>query len=83
MTGFCMGGMLGLMIAALEGDRVAAAAPFYGAPVGDGAPDWSGLTASVEGHFAENDDYWPPDVVRSLESELKALGKDVTFHIYP
>ena len=83
VTGFCMGGMLGLMIAALEGDRVAAAAPFYGAPVGDGAPDWSGLTASVEGHFAENDDYWPPDVVRSLESELKALGKDVTFHIYP
>jgi carboxymethylenebutenolidase len=83
VTGFCMGGMLGLMIAALEGDRVAAAAPFYGAPVGDGAPDWAGLTASVEGHFAENDDYWPPDVVRSLESELKALGKDVTFHIYP
>ena len=83
VTGFCMGGMLGLMIAALEGDRVAAAAPFYGAPVGDGAPDWSGLTASVEGHFAENDDYWPPDVVRSLESELKGLGKDVTFHIYP
>ena len=83
VTGFCMGGMLGLMIAALEGDRVAAAAPFYGAPIGDGAPDWSGLTASVEGHFAENDDYWPPDVVRSLESELKGMGKDVTFHIYP
>jgi carboxymethylenebutenolidase len=41
------------------------------------------LTASVEGHFAENDDFWPPDVVRSLESELKGMGKDVTFHIYP
>ena len=83
VTGFCMGGMLSLMIAAAEGDRVAAAAPFYGAPVGDGAPDWSGLTASVEGHFAENDDFWPPSVIEPLQAELRGLDKDVTLHIYP
>ena len=29
VVGFCMGGMLSLTITALEGDRVAAAAPFY------------------------------------------------------
>ena len=83
VIGFCMGGMLTLMISALEGDRVKAAAPFYGAPLGDNAPDWSGLTASVEGHFAENDDFFGPEPVRALEAQLKGMGKDVTFHIYP
>lgn len=83
VTGFCMGGMLTLMIAALEGDRVSAAAPFYGAPLGDGAPDWSGLTATVEGHFAETDDFFPPEAVTALGDELRGMGKDVTFHVYP
>lgn len=82
VTGFCMGGMLALMIAAREGDRVSAAAPFYGAPLGDGAPDWSGLTATVEGHFAGDDGFFPPDAVTALQDELQAMGKDVTFHVY-
>src|SRR4051794_35419312 len=81
VIGFCMGGMLTLLIAALEGDRVAAATPFYGAPLGDMAPDWSGLTASVQGHFAENDDFFPPDAVKALEQELKGMGKDVDFTV--
>ena len=83
VIGFCMGGLLTLMISALEGDRVAAAVTFYGAPLGDGEPDWSGLTAKVEGHFAENDDFFPPEAVRDLESRLQAMGKDVSFTIYP
>ncbi len=82
VTGFCMGGMLTLMIAALEGDRVAAAAPFYGAPLGDDGPDWSGLTARVEGHFASDDDFFPPDAVRDLQTTLREMGGDVTFHVY-
>lgn len=83
VVGFCMGGMLTLLIAAKEGDRVAAAAPFYGAPLGDRSPDWSGLNASVEGHYAENDDHFPPDAIQALEAELQALGKDVGMYIYP
>lgn len=83
VIGFCMGGLLTLMITALEGDRVAAAVPFYGAPLGDGEPDWSGLTAKVEGHFAENDDFFPPDAVKDLESRLRAMGKDVTLTVHP
>jgi carboxymethylenebutenolidase len=83
VTGFCMGGMLTLMIAAAEGDRVSAAAPFYGAPLGDGAPDWSGLTATVEGHFAESDDFFPPDAINALGDELRGMGKSATFHVYP
>lgn len=83
VVGYCMGGMLSLLIAAHEGDRVAAVAPFYGAPLGDGAPDWSGLTAKVDGHFAENDDFFPPEAVLGLAEELRAAGKDVTFTVYP
>ena len=82
VTGFCMGGMLTLLIAALEGDRVAAAAPFYGAPLGDGAPDWSGLSAAVEGHLAENDDFFPPEAINALGAELREAGRDVVFHVY-
>jgi carboxymethylenebutenolidase len=83
VIGFCMGGMLTLLITAREGDRVSASAPFYGAPLGDAAPDWSTLTAKVEGHFAGNDDFFPADAVKALEEELRGMGKDVTFHIYP
>ena len=82
VTGFCMGGMLALLIAAREGDRVAAATPFYGAPLGDGAPDWSGLTAAVEGHLAENDDFFPPEAINALGVELREAGRNVVFHVY-
>jgi len=83
VVGFCMGGMLALVITALEGDRVAAAAPFYGAPLGDDAPDWSGLTAVVEGHMASDDAYFPADAVVALGEDLRGMGRDVTFHVYP
>jgi len=82
-VGFCMGGMLTLMVAALQGDRVGAAVPYYGAPMGDSEPDWSGLTAPVLGHFAENDSFFTPTATSELEQKLKAMGKDVTFHYYP
>ena len=82
VVGFCMGGMLTLLVSALESSRVAVAAPFYGAPLDDGAPDWNGLTAKVEGHFAAHDDFFPPEAIKGLESQLQELGKDVNFHIY-
>ncbi len=82
VVGFCMGGMLTLLIASIEGDRVAVAAPFYGAPLEDGAADWSGLTAKVEGHFAAHDDFFPPEAVKNLENHLQSLQKEVTFHVY-
>jgi carboxymethylenebutenolidase len=81
--GFCMGGAMTLLISALQGDKIGAAVPFYGAPLGDQAPEWGGLTASVEGHFAANDDFFPPDAINALAEELRNMGKDVTFHIYP
>ena len=83
VVGFCMGGMLSLLIAASEGERIAAVAPFYGAPLGDSEPDWTNLKARVEGHFASVDDFFPPDSVTELENKLMEMGKDVTFSIYP
>jgi carboxymethylenebutenolidase len=83
VIGFCMGGMLTLVIAAQQGDRIAAAVPWYGAPLGDSAPDWSGLTAPVLGHFAERDDFFPLAPVLELEATLRGMGKDVTFTVYP
>ena len=78
VVGFCMGGMLTLVLAAQRGDRIKAAAPFYGFPTGD-TPDWSGLTAVVRGHMSEGDEFFTADAARALEAELRDLGKDVAF----
>jgi carboxymethylenebutenolidase len=83
VVGYCMGGMLALLVAAQQGDKIGAAAPYYGAPLGDSAPDWSGLTAPVRGHFAARDDFFPPEAVRELELQLRVMGKDVEFEIHP
>jgi carboxymethylenebutenolidase len=83
VVGFCMGGMLTLLVAAQQGDKIGAAVPYYGAPMGDAAPNWSGLTAAVHGHYASDDNFFPADGVRALEAELKALGKDVQLEVHP
>jgi carboxymethylenebutenolidase len=82
VVGFCMGGMLTLVVAAQQGDKIGAAVPYYGAPLGESAPDWSGLTAAVRGHYAANDDFFPPDAIAALEAELKAMGKDVVLTVH-
>ena len=83
VVGLCMGGMLSLIIAANRGDKVKAAVPFYGYPQGESEPDWSGLTASVQGHMAENDDFFGPEGAHALEAKLRGMGKDVTITVHP
>ena len=83
VVGFCMGGMLALVVAANRGDLIKAAVPFYGFPQGDSEPDWSGLTASVRGHMAEHDDFFTPEAARALEAKLLGMGKDVTLTVHP
>jgi carboxymethylenebutenolidase len=83
VVGFCMGGMLAFIIAANRPDKVKALVPFYGFPQGDLEPDWSRLTASISGHMAEHDAFFPPDNARALEARLRALGKDVTLTVHP
>jgi len=83
--GFCMGGGLVLVLGTLRPDRIKAVVPFYGV-VGfddDNAPDWSNLAAPVEGHYAENDDFFPASKAQALEAGLRGLGKEATVHVYP
>jgi carboxymethylenebutenolidase len=78
-----MGGMLAFLLAANRPDRIKALVSFYGFPQGDMEPDWSKLTASVRGHMAEHDTFFPPAAARALEAKLKAMGKDVTLTVHP
>jgi carboxymethylenebutenolidase len=84
VVGFCMGGGLTLALACQRPDAVAAAAPFYGViPWPSAQPDWDKLTAVVEGHYAEHDDFASPEMSRALESDLVSRGKNATIHVYP
>jgi carboxymethylenebutenolidase len=82
-VGFCMGGGFVLQLAAQQGDRIGAAVPFYG--VGQGVPDqYSGLTAPVQGHYGENDDFYPVDKAREQEQQIREQsGAEVEFFYYP
>lgn len=83
VVGFCMGGMLSFLIAANRPDKIKALVPFYGFPHGAAEPDWSKLAATVRGHMAEHDTFFPPDAARTLEGKLRAMGKDVTLTVHP
>src|SRR5262249_53623832 len=83
VMGFCMGGMLTFILAAMRGDKIKAAVPFYGFPPPSNEPDWSGLTAVIRGHMAENDDFFTPEGAQALEKKLSDLGKDVQLTVHP
>ena len=84
VTGFCMGGGLALVIAAKRGDKVAACVPWYGLIPWEGAqPDFSQMTAAVQGHYAELDDYFSPDKVAELQATLDGLGKEAELIVHP
>ena len=82
-VGFCMGGGFVLQLAAQLGDKVAAAVAFYG--VGPAVPDqYSGLTAAVQGHYGEDDAFYPVQQARQLEEQIRReSGADVSFFYYP
>ena len=83
VVGFCMGGGLALVLACQEGDRVGACVPFYGViPWANAQPDWSKLTAPVQGHFAENDGMFGPEAVAKLQTTLDDLGKSAELIVY-
>ena len=82
-VGFCMGGGFVLMLAAQQGDKIGAAVPFYG--VGQGVPDsYSGITAPVQGHYAEQDAFYPVDQARAQEAQMRRETQStVEFFYYP
>lgn len=78
VIGFCMGGVLTILAAALvkEAD---AAVPWYGIPP-EGAVDPGTITIPVQGHFADRDEHFPPAQVDALESAFKR--GNVSYEIY-
>jgi carboxymethylenebutenolidase len=82
-VGFCMGGGFVLALAAQQGDHIAAAVPFYG--VGPAVPDsYAGVRAAVQGHYAENDDFFPVDQARAQAEQIRnESGAEVEYFYYP
>jgi carboxymethylenebutenolidase len=84
VVGFCMGGGLALVLACRRPDAVAAVVPAYGViPWPDAQPDYSAMTAAVLGHVAELDGSFTPAAAAALEAQLKGLGRDASFLVYP
>ncbi len=82
VMGFCMGGLLTFVLAALRPDAVKAAVPFYGFPQGEDQPDYSAITAVIRGHMAEQDDFFPPAAAKELEARLQSMGVDCELTVY-
>jgi carboxymethylenebutenolidase len=83
VVGYCMGGGLALVVAAQRPDAVAACAPYYGViPWPTLQPDWSAISATIVGEYAEFDDYAGPEASAALEAQLRALGKAATLHVH-
>ena len=82
-VGFCMGGGFVLLLAAQQGDRIAAAVPFYG--VGPAVPaTYDTVTADVSGHYGEHDEVYPIEAAHALEEQLRAESHgQVEFFYYP
>ncbi len=84
VVGYCMGGGLALVTAATRPDAVAACAPYYGViPWPTAQPNWAAIEATVEGEYAEFDDYAGPEASAALQVQLRELGKTATLHVHP
>ena len=81
VVGFCMGGALSLYTAT-KNANIGAAVVFYGGHP-KVKPDLPNLHAPVLGLYAEKDGFVTPQLVRDLESKLKALGKQIEVVMYP
>jgi carboxymethylenebutenolidase len=79
-VGYCMGGGLSLYLATVA--PIDACVIYYGVLPGV-QPDLSKIQCPVLGHYAEHDDFASPEKAQALEDELKKLGKQVQFYIYP
>lgn len=83
VVGFCMGGGFVLQLAAQQGDRIGAAVPYYG--LGQGVPDdFRSVTAPIQGHYGESDQFFPVDAAREQEQKIRAESQgSVEFFYYP
>ncbi len=84
VIGFCMGGGLALVLSCQRPDLVSAVIPCYGIiPWPEAQPDYSLMSASVQGHFGEFDDFFTPEAALALGEQLRSLGKECEIVIHP
>ncbi len=84
VVGFALGAGLALWLGTHRPDEVAAVVSFYGVvPAGGEPPDWSRLTAAIQGHFGGDDPTFPPQAVSALEEALGDAGLNVELFVYP
>jgi carboxymethylenebutenolidase len=77
--GFSAGASWALMLSTLKPEAVKAVVAFYGS----GEADFSSAHAAYQGHYAQHDEWEPPEEVRRTEDVLRAAGREVTFYTYP
>lgn len=80
LTGFCMGGAV-TIIGAAKIPELTAAVSFYGVPPEQAAKP-ADVRVPLQGHFANKDDYFSPEMVDAFEQGLKAAGKSYEFFRY-
>ena len=81
VVGWCFGGGWSLQTGLSFPEKIDAVAIYYGQPVTDRA-ELAKLRAPVAGFFGLKDQGIPPDSVRAMEQQLKALGKTVDIRFY-
>jgi carboxymethylenebutenolidase len=80
VIGFCMGGALA-KYAATKSDKVGAAVSFYGG-FKKVQPEWQNLNAPLMLIAGGEDKGVPAEGEAELERKLRAMGKDVSLHVY-
>ena len=76
--GFSMGAAWATVIASRAPGDIAAVVLFYGCA----EANFAASRAAYLGHFGADDEWEPLDGVRQIEADLRAAGKQVTFHLY-
>jgi carboxymethylenebutenolidase len=84
VIGFCMGGGMALILGCARPDAVKAVVACYGlVPWPNAQPDYSKLSAPVQLHVAELDEYFSPAAAEELVEKLKGLGKEAHLFVHP
>jgi len=78
--GFCMGGALTLLAAA-NVPELDAAVTWYGCPPLESI-DAGKIKIPLQGHWADQDQFFPPSLVAGLTEKLAAAGVQPDFHHY-
>ena len=80
VMGFSLGAYFALELSVSDPERVRSVVVFYGTRP---ANDYAETQTAYLGHFSQEDDFEPPEVVRDMEQSLRQAGRPVTFYTYP